>query len=98
MIANLALIAIFQCKASPLSYILSNHLPIKINEKVNTKRITQKAQVIYPVHNSQIHSHQEDPRREMNPLGDIAQQLMVEALNIECISTLVYIINNTLLV
>ena len=42
-----------------------------------------------PVHNSQVHSHREDPRGEMNPLGDVTEQLVIKALHIVCVSTLV---------
>ncbi len=44
--------------------------------------------VTHPVHHSQIHPQSEHSSTEMDSLGDIAEQLMVEALYPVSITTL----------
>ena len=45
--------------------------------------------VTYPIkNNSQVYSHYINPSGEMNPLGDITKEVMVEALHINGVSTL----------
>ena len=44
--------------------------------------------VTYSIKNSQVHSHYIDPSGEMNPLGNITKEVIVEALHIKGVSTL----------
>lgn len=48
----------------------------------------QQQQYTYPIHNSQIHPHREHSRGEVNPLGYVHEELVVETLNPICISAL----------
>ena len=43
---------------------------------------------MYPIHTSKIHSHLEGCGAKMNTFGKVSEQLMVEGLNPESISTL----------
>ena len=49
---------------------------------------TTIVQVTYPVHDGQVHPHGENSRGKMNPLGDVTEELVVEGLNPERVSTL----------
>ena len=53
-----------------------------------------KKWVTYSIKNSQVHSHYIDPSGEMNPLGNITKEVMVEAIHIKGISTLQKVYDN----
>ena len=53
-----------------------------------------KKWVTYSTKNSQVHSHKIDPSGEMNPLGNITKEVMVEALHIKGVSTLQKVYDN----
>ena len=48
-----------------------------------------------PVHNSQVHPHREHTSGEVNSLGDVAEQLMVEALDPISVTTLLTLLINS---
>ena len=45
-----------------------------------------------PVHHCEAHSHIEYPSRKVNPLWQVGKQLVIEALNPVCVTTLLILL------